>query len=1047
MITFYQALESASITNELVQTDEQQGRIVGDAQVDALPNANDNDSSNDTSKSNNDTATTIPTTRVTDTSLESVTTDASPIATVETTQTPETTVRQDDSTQSVDLATTLPETTETTRADTTALVEESPSTTPPAEVITDPSTVPTPSPDDSTGTNAELTPEVTTETVTKPPTLQNAIPEANASSQMTAIPSIVDGAYSDITESSLMTTEQIGEITTSTDTNEVTDAPVVQDTASTTEQNDQSTTLVTGRIVYADVDSRSSLTSESDVTTTIQPSLESTSTMIATTAESVTLQLDSSDVTTEVPSDLDSTTSDAQITTTDGVSNLEVTVEMATSTLPTTVPTPESTEASTATMAVSDDQSSTTGTLEITTQLGESATTPQATESRELEVTSSTVSTNSSDSQTTDVTTSSAIPRTESSLRDRINLDDIGARLGNYTDIPSLSDNSLLSRMMIRLMTTLFSDSSEETGRPASESTPTVDVMTTRAPGATGQIGVDEVPQLLGGFLDNTDKNATSEVASGSKGVETTSTPGTTSPVSEPPSTQPDPETTTTITEQPITEPVVTSTRVTTPSTTPVTLSPLDETTLTPVVTVAAESERTQDDPEDLTSTPAMDDTNFTTNQPSESTLTTSDTVEQTDMTVESETGEAGRLTDGDVAVTGVTTVDNGVTSTNNNNVPDMTTPITDTSPEPQNDDPNSLAGFQDTTTATAQRTAGDDAQATTRPEQTTVSVTTPIPETTTTVTETTTSVTTTQTQSSTSSTETPAQTTLTDSPTEQTTAAEETTTMGTTLPVTSESPIMTTSESTTTASMDMATTTTASSVSTESPTTTTTMNSNDTVSTTMTASPATSASPATTQYLGRFGNSRITPAPRFSVSSSTTTPLRDYLVYGIYPNKTIVRKRPEDNLIDARNVDSPYVIFGIFPDGRLVRKFPNGTVIPDPPTNPVEVVFSLKTTTSTTNRPRPPVFIDNRQSNPGYYYNQNALYNNPGASILASPGGQPGDFPTQVDLGLTGNAIGPGGEAPNYIASQPSGTKMVFRLLLSQSPISLVDYFSTEFR
>ncbi|XP_054000513.1 mucin-2-like isoform X1 [Hylaeus anthracinus] len=164
-----------------------------------------------------------------------------------------------------------------------------------------------------------------------------------------------------------------------------------------------------------------------------------------------------------------------------------------------------------------------------------------------------------------------------------------------------------------------------------------------------------------------------------------------------------------------------------------------------------------------------------------------------------------------------------------------------------------------------------------------------------------------------------------------------------------------------------------------------------------------------TTPYLGRFGGSRLTPAPRFSPSSTTRAPLRDYLIYGIYPNKTIVRKRPEDNLIDARNVDSPYVIFGIFPDGRLVRKFPNGTIIPDPPRNPVEVVFSLSTTT-TTNRPPPRPYYN--QVNQGTY-NQ---YQGPGT----------------VDLGLSGNAIvGPNGGGPGFTgplgtpASAPSTDEM----------------------
>lgn len=160
-----------------------------------------------------------------------------------------------------------------------------------------------------------------------------------------------------------------------------------------------------------------------------------------------------------------------------------------------------------------------------------------------------------------------------------------------------------------------------------------------------------------------------------------------------------------------------------------------------------------------------------------------------------------------------------------------------------------------------------------------------------------------------------------------------------------------------------------------------------------------------TTPYAGRFGGSRITPAPRFSSSSSTTAPLRDYLIYGIYPNNTIVRKRPEDNLIDARNVDSPYVIFGIYPDGRLVRKFPNGTVIPDPPSNPVEVVFSLSTTTSTTNRPSLSAFTD-IQANQSSRNQNAALSNSSPVTTLEKQISLAGT--NDVDNGLSANAIDP---------------------------------------
>ncbi|XP_043512597.1 mucin-17-like isoform X14 [Frieseomelitta varia] len=173
-----------------------------------------------------------------------------------------------------------------------------------------------------------------------------------------------------------------------------------------------------------------------------------------------------------------------------------------------------------------------------------------------------------------------------------------------------------------------------------------------------------------------------------------------------------------------------------------------------------------------------------------------------------------------------------------------------------------------------------------------------------------------------------------------------------------------------------------------------------------------------TTPYLGRFGGNRLTPAPRFSTSSSTRAPLRDYLVYGIYPNKTIVRKRPEDNLIDARNVDSPYVIFGIFPDGRLVRKFPNGTIIPDPPRRPVEVVFTLSTST-TTNRPPPRPYYN--QANQGTYNQyRGPVYDNNGRPVAETT--RNAQTPGTIDARLSGNAIvGPNGGGPDNTG--PLGT------------------------
>lgn len=192
----------------------------------------------------------------------------------------------------------------------------------------------------------------------------------------------------------------------------------------------------------------------------------------------------------------------------------------------------------------------------------------------------------------------------------------------------------------------------------------------------------------------------------------------------------------------------------------------------------------------------------------------------------------------------------------------------------------------------------------------------------------------------------------------------------------------------------------------------------NETTSSTVKSSSSTSSTTdaPTTQYIGRFGGSRITPAPRFTSSSSTRQPLRDYHVYGIYPNKTIVRKRPEDNLIDARNVDSPYVIFGIYPDGKLVRKYPNGTVIPDPPVVPVEIIFTLSTSTTSTTTNRP--LFNQQLINPSNQIlnnrNDTLLNNQTAVDVLTNPRGQTDDNPSQLNMGLSSTALRPNGNGPN---------------------------------
>ncbi|KAK0167246.1 hypothetical protein PV327_004671 [Microctonus hyperodae] len=303
----------------------------------------------------------------------------------------------------------------------------------------------------------------------------------------------------------------------------------------------------------------------------------------------------------------------------------------------------------------------------------------------------------------------------------------------------------------------------------------------------------------------------------------------------------------------------------------------------------------------------------------------------------------------------------------------------------PTTNDPNSIAGFQDTTPSTAQRTAGSDV--------------------------------TTQSSSSIISPSSTSQLT--------TTTPSSTTVNATTVTQSSLSPLLS-SLSTSPSSMSTIKMTNVSETTGTSAETTQVTSTNAPTTVSLQTMPSTTLSSSTMAYLGRFGGSRITPAPRFSSSSSTRMPLRDYHIYGIYPNKTIVRKRPEDNLIDARNVDSPYVIFGIYPDGKLVRKFPNGTVIPDPPTNPVEVVFSLSTTT-TTNRPKffqqyntvdqATVNNINNRNNINNNINKNfGRINNSPADIIYNDGENNG-YRSQLNIGLFGNSLNPNGDGSNQFA------------------------------
>lgn len=57
--------------------------------------------------------------------------------------------------------------------------------------------------------------------------------------------------------------------------------------------------------------------------------------------------------------------------------------------------------------------------------------------------------------------------------------------------------------------------------------------------------------------------------------------------------------------------------------------------------------------------------------------------------------------------------------------------------------------------------------------------------------------------------------------------------------------------------------------------------------------------------------------------------PKKDFVIFGILPNNTVVRKDPNDNPLEALTEASPYIIYGVLPNNTIIRKFPNGTRVP----------------------------------------------------------------------------------------------------------------------
>lgn len=65
----------------------------------------------------------------------------------------------------------------------------------------------------------------------------------------------------------------------------------------------------------------------------------------------------------------------------------------------------------------------------------------------------------------------------------------------------------------------------------------------------------------------------------------------------------------------------------------------------------------------------------------------------------------------------------------------------------------------------------------------------------------------------------------------------------------------------------------------------------------------------------------------QFTVSNQP--PKKDYVIFGILPNNTVVRKDPNDDILETITESSPYIIYGVLPNNTIIRRFPNGTRVP----------------------------------------------------------------------------------------------------------------------
>ncbi|VVC92805.1 unnamed protein product [Leptidea sinapis] len=87
----------------------------------------------------------------------------------------------------------------------------------------------------------------------------------------------------------------------------------------------------------------------------------------------------------------------------------------------------------------------------------------------------------------------------------------------------------------------------------------------------------------------------------------------------------------------------------------------------------------------------------------------------------------------------------------------------------------------------------------------------------------------------------------------------------------------------------------------------------------------------STTTFVSQVNSSNelVTVSNQIKMSPQSSIPRKDYFIFGILPNNTVVRKDPNDNLLETLTEASPYIIYGVLPNNTIIRRFPNGTRVP----------------------------------------------------------------------------------------------------------------------